>query len=197
MKRLAVLISETGSNLQAIIDQIAAGDLDAVIAVVVSNRADASGLQRARRAGIPAEVLELAAVEAAGGDCASYDGRLTGLVAGYEPDLVVLAGWMLILDTNFLRRFTPDIIRLHATLPGVFPGANPITQAYAAYQAGDIKHTQVVVHRVIEEIDAGTVIVQEPVPIFPDDSLEDLEERVHLVENNLIVAAVDMVLRTI
>ena len=197
MKRLAVLISGNGSNLQAIIDRIDAGDLDAEIAVVVSNRADAYGLQRASAAGIPTEVLDLAEIKAAGGDRSSYDVELAGLAAGYKPDLIVLAGWMLILGTDFLRRFTPSIINLHPALPGVFPGTDAIARAYAAYRAGDIKHTGVMVHRVIEEVDAGTVIVQEPVPIFSDDSLEDLEERIHMVEHNLIVAAVDMVLRTL
>lgn len=197
MKCLAVLISGNGSNLQAIIDRIGAGDLDAEIAVVVSNRADAYGLQRARAAGIPTEVLDLAEIKAAGGDRSSYDVELAGLVAGYKPDLIVLAGWMLILGTDFLMRFTPSIINLHPALPGVFPGTDAIARAYAAYQAGEIKHTGVMVHRVIEEVDAGTVIVQEPVPIFPDDSLEELEERIHMVEHNLIVAAVDMVLRTL
>ena len=197
MKRLAVLVSGNGSNLQAIIDHIGGGDLEAEIAVVVSNRADAYGLQRAATAGIPTEVLDLEQVRVGGGDRNSYDEQLARLVAGYEPDLVVLAGWMLILGTQFLRQFTPNIINLHPALPGVFPGTDAIARAYAAYQSGDIKHTGVMVHRVIEEVDAGTVIVQEPVPIFPDDSLEHLEERIHLVEHNLIVAAIDMVLRTL
>ena len=197
MKRLAVLISGNGSNLQAIIDRIGEGHLDAEIAVVVSNRADAYGLQRAQRAGIPTEVLDLAEVRAAGGDRTSYNVELAGLVAAYEPDLVVLAGWMLILGSDFLSRFSPSIINLHPALPGVFPGTDAIARAYTAYREGAIKHTGVMVHRVIEEVDAGTVIVQEPVPIFPDDSLEDLEERIHMVEHNLIVAAIDMVLRTL
>jgi formyltetrahydrofolate-dependent phosphoribosylglycinamide formyltransferase len=197
MNRLAVLISGNGSNLQAIIDHIAAGDLDAEISVVVSNRADAYGLQRAAAAGIPTEVLDLVEIKAAGGDRIGYDVELAGLVAGYEPDVVVLAGWMLILGNDFLQRFTPHIINLHPALPGAFPGTDAIARAYAAYQAGDIKHTGVMVHRVVEEVDAGTVIVKEPVPIFPDDSLADLEERIHLVEHNLIVAAIDMVLRAL
>ena len=197
MKRLAVLISGNGSNLQAIIDHIGDGDLEAEIAVVVSNRADAYGLQRAGAAGIATEVLDLAETKANGGDRTSYNVELARLVAAYEPDLVVLAGWMLILGTEFLDRFTPNIINLHPALPGAFPGTDAIARAYAAYQGGDIKHTGVMVHRVIEEVDAGAVIVKEPVPIFRDDSLEDLEERVHMVEHNLIVAAIDMVLRAL
>jgi formyltetrahydrofolate-dependent phosphoribosylglycinamide formyltransferase len=197
MKRLAVLISGNGSNLQAIIDHIGDGDLDAEIAVVVSNRAGAYGLQRAGAAGVPTEILELGEIEASGGDRTSYDVELAGLVSAYKPDLVVLAGWMLILGDEFLKRFTPNIINLHPALPGAFPGTDAIARAYTAYQGGEIKHTGVMVHRVIEEVDAGAVIVKEPVPIFPDDSLEDLEERVHMVEHNLIVAAIDMVLRTL
>ena len=194
MKRLAVLISGNGSNLQAIIDRIDSGDLDAEIAVVVSNRADAYGLQRATAAGIPTEVLDLAEIKAAGGDRSGYDIELAGLVAGYAPDLVVLAGWMLILGNDFLKRFAPSVINLHPAMPGAFPGTDAIRRAHEAFSRGEIKRTGVMIHRVVPEVDAGPVVTMEPVPIFPEDSVEELEERVHLVEHNLIVAAVDLLL---
>lgn len=192
MKRLAVLISGNGSNLQALIDNIASGDLDAEIGVVVSNRSDAYGLQRAKDAGIPAAVLS-----PSGSDRAAFDTQLAELVAGYRPDLIVLAGWMLILGTGFLEAFPNRVLNLHPAMPGAFPGTNAIARAHAAYQKGDIKHTGVMVHRVIPDVDAGPPITMEPVPIYPNDSVADLEERVHFVEHNLIVAAVDMVLRTL
>ena len=195
MKRLAVLISGNGSNLQALIDHIESGDLAAEIAVVVSNRPDAYGLQRATRAGIPIEVLTLEEVEAGGGDRTAFNMELAALVAGHSPDLVVLAGWMLILNEDFLDHFAGNVINLHPALPGAFPGTNAIARAHAAFRRGEIKHTGVMVHRVVPEVDAGSVIVSEPVPIFPGESIEELEERVHLVEHNLIVAATDMVLR--
>ena len=197
MKRLAVLISGNGSNLQALIDNISSGDLDAEIAVVVSNRSDAYGLERATEAGIPVEVLPLAKVMDQAADRAAYDTELAGLVASYSPDLVVLAGWMLILGVNFLDRFPDRVLNLHPAMPGAFPGTNAIARAHAAFGRGEIKRTGVMVHRVVAEVDAGPVITMEPVPIYPDDTVADLEERVHFVEHNLIVAAVDMVLRTL
>ncbi len=194
MKRLAVLISGNGSNLQALIDHIESGDLAAEISVVVSNRPEAFGLQRAARAGIPTEVMTLGEIEAGGGDRTAYNTELAALVQSYSPDLVVLAGWMLILSSDFLSRFAGNVINLHPALPGAFPGTDAIARAHAAFHRGEIKHTGVMVHRVIPEVDAGTVIVKEPVPIFHGEPIADLEERVHFVEHNLIVAAVDMVL---
>lgn len=190
MSRLAVLISGNGSNLQALLDQIDAGYLAAEVSVVISNRPNAHGLERAERAGIPTEVLALAD----GADRPTYDAALASLVDRYSPDLIVLAGWMLVLGPEFLRHFSQKVINLHPALPGIFPGTHAIERAYAAFQEGTIKHTGVMVHYVIAEVDAGPVIVIEPVPIFPQDSLADLEERIHFVEHNLIVAAVDMAL---
>ena len=195
MKQLAVLISGNGSNLQALIDHIDSGVLAAEIAVVVSSRPDAFGLERARRAGIATEVLALDEVRQAGGDRLAYNIELAALVASYSPDLVVLAGWMLILDEAFLGRVPDSVINLHPAMPGKFPGTNAIARAHAAFQRGEIKHTGVMVHRVIAEVDAGPTIVSEPVPIFAGESVEELEERIHFVEHNLIVAAVDMLLR--
>ena len=195
MKRLAVLISGNGSNLQALIDHTAAGTLEAEIVLVVSNRADAYGLQRAQQAGIAHEVLSLRDYRAAGRSRKEFDGELAELVAAHSPDLVVLAGWMLILGAGFLDDFPDRVINLHPALPGVFPGTDAIARAHAAFHRGEIKHTGVMVHRVVPEVDAGPVVVKEPVPIFPGETVAELEERIHFVEHNLIVAAVDLVLR--
>jgi formyltetrahydrofolate-dependent phosphoribosylglycinamide formyltransferase len=195
VKRIAVLISGNGSNLQALIDRAASGDLDVTIAVVVSSEATAFGLTRAQRAGIPTEVMNLKTVLAQGGDRAVFDVALADLVAGYEPDLVVLAGWMLVLSEAFLDRFPGRVINLHPALPGAFPGTHAIERAYDAFRRGEIDRTGVMVHRVVPEIDAGPVIAVEHVPMFPGESVEKLEERVHQVEHNLLVAAVDSVLR--
>lgn len=195
MKRIAVLISGNGSNLQALIDRAASGDLDVTIAVVVSSEATAFGLTRAQRAGIPTEVMNLKTVLAQGGDRAVFDVALADLVAGYEPDLVVLAGWMLVLSEAFLDRFPGRVINLHPALPGTFPGTHAIERAHDAFGRGEIDRTGVMVHRVVPEIDAGPVIAVEHVPMFPGESVEKLEERVHQVEHNLLVAAVASVLR--
>lgn len=195
MKRLVVLISGNGSNLQALIDSVASGDIDAEIVAVVSNSPDAFGLDRAERAGITTEIMNLKDVLADGGDRTAFDVELAALVASYEPDLVVLAGWMLVLSKAFLDHFPHRVINLHPALPGTFAGTHAIERAHAAFSRGEIKGTGVMVHRVIPEVDAGPVITKEPVPIFPGESVDELEERIHQVEHNLIVAAVDMVLR--
>ncbi len=190
MSRIAVLISGNGSNLQALIDSVATGDLDTKIAVVVSSRPDAYGLERAQQAGIPVAVRSPSPQD----DRTQFDSELADFVASYEPDLVVLAGWMLILGDSFLDRFPNSVINLHPAMPGAFPGTNAIERAHAAFHRGEIKGTGVMVHRVVAEVDAGPPVVTEPVPIFKDESIAELEERIHLVEHNLIVAAVDLLL---
>ena len=194
MRRIVVLISGNGSNLQALIDNTISGDLPVEIAAVISNTADAYGLERARRAGIMTQVLSLEDVIASGGDRDAFDIELAALVAAYSPDLIVLAGWMLVLGHGFLDRFPNAVINLHPAMPGAFPGTRAIERAHAAFHRGEIKRTGVMVHRVIAEVDAGPVVVTEPVPIFKGETVEELEERIHLVEHNLLVAAVDLIL---
>lgn len=189
-KHLAVLISGSGSNLQAIIDAIAVGRLDARIAVVVSNRADAYGLTRAEQAGIPAVTFPLAPYRRAGRPRSDYDADLARLAAAFRPDLIVLAGWMLILGPAFLGQFQRRVINLHPALPGQFAGVHAIQRAFAAFQRGEINHTGVMVHWVIPEVDAGEVIVSEAVEITAEDSLDDLEARIHGVEHRLLVEAI-------
>jgi formyltetrahydrofolate-dependent phosphoribosylglycinamide formyltransferase len=195
VNKLVVLISGNGSNLQALIDSVAAGDLDAEVAAVISSRADAFGITRAQRAGIPTEIVNMKAALATGRDRIEFDADVADLVEGYQPDLVVLAGWMLVLSEAFLDRFPGRVINLHPALPGAFPGTHAIERAHAAFQRGEIKRTGVMVHRVVPTVDAGPVVTLEPVPIFPDESVAELEERIHHVEHHLIVAAVDLVLR--
>lgn len=190
MPRLAVLISGSGTNLQAIIDAIAAGRLDAQVVVVVSNRREAFGLVRAERAGIPTLYFPLKPYTEAGRPRTDYDADLAERVAAYAPDLVVLAGWMHVLSPAFLDRFPGRVLNLHPALPGQFPGTHAIQRAFEAFQRGEIDHTGVMVHWVVPEVDAGPVIVSEAVPIFPSDTVDDLEARVHAVEHRLLVEAI-------
>jgi len=198
MVRLGVLISGHGSNLQALIDACERGELPGVeIAVVVSNRRDAYGLERARRHGLPAVYHPLAPYRERGLSRADYDADLAGILEQYRVDWVVLAGWMHVLSNAFLGRFRGRVLNLHPALPGQFPGTGAIARAYEAARRGEIDHTGVMVHFVPdEEVDAGPVIVQEAVPIYPDDSLEELEARIHAVEHRLIVEAVRRVTST-
>lgn len=188
--RLAVLISGNGSNLQAIIDAIRMRVLDAEIVVVVSNRQEAYGLQRAAKAGIPTHYHPLKPFREAGRERAEYDTALADLIAKYKPAWVVLAGWMHILSDAFLQRFPYRVINLHPALPGQFPGINAIQRAYEAYAAGAIKKTGVMVHLVPDEgIDSGPVLATRDVLIYPTDTLEMLEKRVHQIEHQVLIEA--------
>ncbi len=185
---LVVLISGNGSNLQALIDAIRMRALDATIACVVSNRKAAFGLVRAEKAGIPTRYFPLKPYLDAGRTRAEYDADLAALVAAYKPDWVVLAGWMHILSAAFVGRFPYRVVNLHPALPGKFPGAHAIEEAFAAFQRGEIKQTGCMVHLVPDEaVDAGPVIGTAEVPIYRTDTLEMLANRMHQAEHKLLV----------
>jgi formyltetrahydrofolate-dependent phosphoribosylglycinamide formyltransferase len=185
--KLVVLISGNGSNLQAIIDAIEAGTLPAEIACVVSNKADAFGLQRAEQQHIPTAIFR----RRKGISRRDYDEDLGRFVAALEPDYVILAGWMLILSMDFLRFFPSRVVNLHPALPGQFPGTHAIERAFEAYRRGEIAHTGIMVHLVPDEgVDDGPLLASEVVPINPDDSLETLEARIHAAEHRLLVETV-------
>ena len=185
---LVVLISGNGSNLQALIDAIRMRALDATIACVVSNRKAAFGLARAEKAGIPTRYFPLKPYLDVGRTRAEYDADLAALVAAYKPDWVVLAGWMHILSAAFVARFPYRVVNLHPALPGKFPGAHAIEEAFAAFQRGEIKQTGCMVHLVPDEaVDAGPVIGTAEVPIYRTDTLEMLANRMHQAEHKLLV----------
>lgn len=182
--RLVVLISGSGTNLQAILSACAEGTLEAQVVAVVSNRADAYGLQRAAAAGIPTCVLE----QRPGRDRRGYDAELADAVAAFRPDWIVLAGWMRLLTIAFLARFPGRVINLHPALPGAFPGTHAIERAYAAYQRGEIDRSGVMVHLVPDEgVDDGPLLASAEIVFEAGESLEDFEARVHRVEHWLLV----------
>lgn len=186
---LAVLISGSGSNLQAIIDAVADGRLPARIAVVVSNRKAAYGLERAEKAGIPTRYHPLKPYRDAGRSREEYDADLAALLADYGPDWVVLAGWMHIFSHAFLQHYPHRVVNLHPALPGQFPGAHAIDDALAAFERGEIDHTGVMVHLVPDErVDEGPVLATREVPIQPGDSHDSLAARIHAAEHDLLVA---------
>ena len=190
MLRLVVFISGGGTNLQAIIDAIQAGQLEAQIALVVSNRKDAYGLERAQQAGIETLYFPLKPFTAGGRTRAEYDAAIAERLRPYNPDLIVLAGWMHIFSPAFLDLFARRVINLHPALPGQFAGVNSIQRAFAAFQRGEIDHSGVMVHYVIPEVDAGDVIIMEEVPLEADDTLEAFTARMHAAEHRLLVEAV-------
>jgi formyltetrahydrofolate-dependent phosphoribosylglycinamide formyltransferase len=186
--RLAVLISGNGSNLQAIIDAIRLRVLPAEIVLVASNRRDAFGLQRAEKAKIPTLYHPLKPYRAAGKSREEYDADLAAQVLAQKPDYVVLAGWMHILSTAFLRHFPYRVVNLHPALPGQFPGAHAIAEALAAYKEGKIKHTGCMVHLVPDEaVDSGPILGTVEVPIYPHDTQETLAQRMHGAEHTLLI----------
>lgn len=187
---LVVLVSGFGSNLQAILDTCASGQLPARVTAVLSDRKGAYGLTRAREAGVPAIAFPFKPYETAGRSRHDYDAALASVVAGYAPDLVVLAGWMRVLSSAFLSRFPSRVVNLHPALPGSFPGTNAIERAYDAFRRGGCATTGVMVHYVPDEgVDDGPVIAQEVVSILAQDTLETLEARIHQTEHRLLVSA--------
>jgi len=182
--RLVVMASGSGSNLQAILDACATDGFPAEAAAVVSDRSDAHALRRAADAGVPSVHVGRHDHE----DRADYDARLADVVAGFAPDLVVLAGWMRILTTSFLGWFPDRVINLHPARPGELPGTHAIDRAWQEALAGERTSTGVMIHRVPDEgIDDGPVLATEDVPILPDDTLETFAARVHHVEHRLLV----------
>jgi formyltetrahydrofolate-dependent phosphoribosylglycinamide formyltransferase len=194
MKRLVVLASGNGSNLQAIIEACESGKLPAEVVAMISDRKAAFALERAHHHQIPTEYHPWKPYRETGRTRQEYDADLAKLVATYQPDYVVLAGWMRLLTMSFLEHYSMQVINLHPALPGTFPGTHAIERAFEAFQAGKIEHTGVMVHFVPDEgVDDGPVITQEIVPIQTTDTAEALEERIHKVEHYLLVKALNQV----
>ncbi len=192
MKRLVVLISGNGSNLQAILDACQSGELNSKVVSVVSNKADAYGLTRARNAGVEAIHFAKQGDESRN----EYDARLAELVSSKQPDYVILAGWMRILTSSFLSHFPNRVVNLHPALPDTFPGTHAIERAFEAYGRGEIEHTGIMVHHVPDEgVDNGPVLATEIVPIHKEDTLETLEIRVHQTEHTLLVKTIKSLLK--
>jgi formyltetrahydrofolate-dependent phosphoribosylglycinamide formyltransferase len=192
--RLVVFISGSGSNLQAILDATDAGNLDAEVVLVVSNRKSAYGLVRAKQAGIETLYAPMRPYTRKGLSREAYDADLAQKVLPYKPDLVVLVGWMHVLSRAFLDHFPQRVINLHPALPGMFPGTNAIERAFVAYHKGEITHSGCMVHYAIPEVDAGPVIVQSEVPILTWDTLDAFAERMHEHEHRIVVEAIRRVL---
>ncbi len=175
MKRIVVLVSGNGSNLQAIIDACQQGRLNGSIAAVFSNKADAYGLERAREAGIPAHALEAAQFA----DREAFDRQLMLEIDAYAPDLVVLAGYMRILSPAFVSHYLQRMLNIHPSLLPKYPGLHTHRKAI---ENGDEEHGTSV-HFVTEELDGGPVILQAKVPIFSGDTEEDVTARVQHQEH--------------
>ena len=185
-RRLGVLISGRGSNLQAIIDAIADGRLDAEIAVVISNRADAGGLERARQAGIECLVIghsdyELREV---------FDRAVVSELKKREVRVVCLAGFMRLLSTEFVEAFRDSILNVHPSLLPAFPGLDAQAQAWRY----GVKISGATVHIVTPSLDSGPVVLQAAVPIEEDDTPERLAARILEQEHRIYPEAIRLML---
>lgn len=181
--RLVVLVSGSGTLLQALLDASASGELAARVVAVGSDRPDALGLARAESAGVPTFVHPLAA----GADRAAWDAELTDLVAAYDPDLVVSAGFMKLVGPAFLARFGGRMINSHPALLPSFPGTHAVRDALAH----GVAVTGATIFAVDAGVDSGRIIAQEPVRVLPGDDVETLHERIKIVERQLLVDTVN------
>lgn len=172
--RMTVLISGNGSNFQAILDSVKGGYINAEITAVVSNQAQAYGLQRAAEANITTHVVEAIALE----QREAYDQRLLEVLNTEQPDLVVLAGFMRILTASLLQNFEGKMLNIH---PSLLPKYRGLRTHQRAIDAGDADHG-CSIHFVTPELDGGPVILQSKVPIFRDDNAASLAERVRTQE---------------
>lgn len=178
MHNIVVLISGNGSNLQAIIDSCTNGIIkNSRIAAVISNKADAYGLQRAQLANI--EAVSIAATNYANRQ--DYDQVLIEKIDAYQPDVIVLAGFMRILSADFVNHYQGRMLNIHPSLLPKYTGLNTHQRAI---DAGDTEHGTSV-HFVTEELDGGPIILQAKVPIFTTDSVDDVIERVQRQEHNI------------
>jgi phosphoribosylglycinamide formyltransferase-1 len=183
---LGVLISGRGSNLQAIIDAIADRRLDARIGVVIANRADAAGLERARTAGIDTVVLPHKGYATR----EDHDAALVSALRGHGVTLVCLAGFMRLLSASFVSAFPNRILNIHPSLLPAFPGVDAQRQALEH----GVQVSGATVHLVTPELDAGPIVLQATVPVRPDDSVESLSARILEQEHRIYPQAIGMVL---
>ena len=186
LRRIGVLISGRGSNLQALIDAAEAGTLDAQIAVVISNRADAPGLDRARAAGI--ETLVRDHRGAASRD--DYDAELARELADRDISLVCLAGFMRLIGAPLLDAFPHAILNVHPSLLPAFPGVDAQRQALDH----GVKISGATVHLVTGELDGGPIVLQSTVPVRDDDTVELLSARILIEEHRIYPEAVNIIL---
>lgn len=204
-KRLVILISGSGTNLQAIIDACASQRINGYISRVISNVRSAYGIIRAEKAGIPITIHTLFPYKKKESSPTriqmaryNYDKDLSDIIIKENPALVVCAGWMHILSfacLNPLQKFGINIINLHPALPATFDGMHAIKNAYEAFHQGKITKTGVMVHRVIEEVDRGDPIIFKEVPMINDETFNQFEKRMHEVEHEVIVEAISIVLK--
>lgn len=182
-RKTAILISGSGSNLQSFIDQVAAGTIDLELCIVFSNRPDAYGLQRARAAGIPTECLEHGNYP----DRETFDRAVAAVLDSYDPDLIVLAGFMRILSPWFVQHYAGRVLNIHPALLPAYPGLDTHQRVL---DAGEQWHGSTV-HFVTKELDGGPRILQGRLAVDSGETAEELCARVQALEHQIYPQAAD------
>jgi len=175
--KLVVLLSGNGSNLQAIIDQIDSGQLNAGIVGVISDKQDAYGIERAAKHHIPTTTV----IANSGETRETYDARLQKAIDSYQPDWIIMAGFMRILSDALVERYLGRLINIHPSLLPKYKGLNTHQRVL---QAGEIQHGASV-HFVTPTLDDGPVIMQDKIPVKPDETADELKQRVHQIEHRI------------
>ena len=184
MKKIGILLSGRGSNFEAIAESVAAGRIDAGIVVVISNRADAAGLETARALGLNAVCLP-----SKGLDRAVYDRSVVAELRKHGVDLVCLAGFLRLLTGEFVRAFPERILNIHPSLLPAFPGLDAQHQALTH----GVKVSGCTVHFVDEQLDAGPIVLQATVPVLDEDTVESLSARILVEEHRIYTEAIQVV----
>jgi phosphoribosylglycinamide formyltransferase-1 len=185
-RRVAILISGRGSNMAALVKAAGAEDFPAEIAVVISNRADAPGLEKARASGVSAVVVES---KPFGRDRAAFEAALQAVLDSHRIDLICLGGFMRLFTADFVRRWYGKMLNIHPSLLPSFPGLDPHGQALRA----GVKISGATVHFVIAETDAGPILMQGAVAVSDHDTAQTLAERVLEVEHRIYPDALRLI----
>jgi formyltetrahydrofolate-dependent phosphoribosylglycinamide formyltransferase len=186
MKRIAFLVSGSGTNMANIVAKIRAGEIRAEAAVVISNKPGVKALEKAVALGVKTVVIDHKGYA----DRAAFDQALSECLEKHKIDLIVLAGFMRILTEGFVKKYQGRLINIHPALLPAFPGAHAIKDAWDA----KVKETGVTVHFVDTGVDTGPVILQRKVQVLPEDTLETLEARIHSFEYEIYPQALNLVL---
>jgi phosphoribosylglycinamide formyltransferase-1 len=183
----AVLASGRGGNLKAIIEAVKAQKIKAHLKVVISDKKEAHALEYARQAGIPAFYINPKDFS----DRESFDRAIVERLQEFKIDFIVLAGYMRLVSDYFIEKYPHKILNIHPSLLPEFKGMHAIKKAFVS----GVTATGSTVHIVISEMDAGPIILQEKVPIAPEDTLESLEEKIHQAEHRIYPQAIDLFVR--
>ena len=178
MKKIAVLISGSGSNLEAIAEACSANEINGKIVCVISNNPDAYGIKRAQKFNLQSVVIDHNSFASR----TEFENKIENSLDNYDVDLIVLAGFMRILGENITKKYFGKMINLHPSLLPKYPGLDTHKKVL---QNGDAKHG-ISIHYVTPELDAGPIIAQGAINITHDDNIESIEKRIHMIEHQLL-----------